>query len=481
MTVQPRDTEQFLLSLNAAWKNLGLYSPTHPATNTALHKLQDALEKLLGGGERITLGVLHDTLVVDQAPFTTKPDLAEKLVTRLQHAEIQGVSFVKGCGLEELRHFVQALAKDIKGAELEEDFKAQGGGHILLVGIAEEQPQTVTAEQVVPHQEEAVVTEEEEMLDLEQAGVIYSRALQTIRNVFQDVRLGKVPSLNEVQQAVEEVVGGILKGKHSLLALTMIKSYDEYLFNHSVNVGTLAMALGESLGLDGAALKELGLGALLHDLGKIRVPEEVTRKPGKLTEEEWALMKQHPDEGVGILKQMGVTSAIALHVVREHHVRFDRTGYPLISPEEEVHPYSMLITLADTYDALTTLRPYQKSFEPNEAITLMKTLSGSTFDPQVFERFVEMLGIYPPGTAVRLTTREIAVVTRPRADDIARPWVRIVRDPEGNIKDGPEVSLMEWDAKAEDFTRSIVVAVDPAVHGINVAKVLQGKSVTPGG
>jgi hypothetical protein len=108
----------------------------------------------------------------------------------------------------------------------------------------------------------------------------------------------------------------------------------------------------------------------------------------------------------------------------------------------------------------------------------MKTLSGSTFDPEVLERFVEMLGIYPPGTAVRLTTREIAVVTRPRPEEIARPWVKIVRDPEGNIADGPEVSLMEWDTGAEDFTRSIVVAVDPVIHGIDVAKVLQGKGVT---
>jgi putative nucleotidyltransferase with HDIG domain len=304
MTVQPFDAEQFLLSLNAAWKNLGLYSPTHPATTTALQKVHEALERLLGGGERITLGVLHDTLVVEGTPFTAKADLADKLVSRLQRAEIQGVSFLKDCTVEELRHLVEALARDIKGLEIEQDLKKQGGTHILLVGVAEEQPE-VRAEEVVPQQEQVVDMQQEEAMSLEQAGVIYSRALQTIRNVFQDVRLGKVPSLSEVQQAVEEVVGGILKGKHSLLALTMIKSYDEYLFNHSVNVGTLAMALGESIGLDGAALKELGLGGLLHDLGKIRIPEEVTRKPGKLTDEEWALMKSHPDEGVLFSRRWG--------------------------------------------------------------------------------------------------------------------------------------------------------------------------------
>lgn len=480
MTVQPVDTEQFLLSLNAAWKNLGLYSPAHPATTTALKRLEETLTKMLGKGERITLGVLHDTLVVEGTPFTAKPDLAQKLVTRLQQAEIQGVSFLRGCSLEELRHFVAILARDTKGVEIEQDLKNQGSTHIVLVGVEEEQPEKARTEEVAPKQD-VVDLQQEEAMNLEEAGVIYSRALQTIRNVFQDVRLGKIPSLGEVQQAVEEIVGGILKGKHSLMALTMIKSYDEYLFNHSVNVGTLAMALGESMGLDGTDLRELGLGGLLHDLGKIRVPEEVTKKPGKLTEEEWVLMKKHPDDGVGLLKQMGVTSKIALHVVREHHIRHDRKGYPTVSPDEKIHPYSMLITVADSYDALTTVRPYQKGFEPNEAITLMKTLSGASFDPPVLERFVEMLGIYPPGTTVRLTTREIAVVTRPRPEDIARPWVRIVLDSEGNFVDGPEVSLMEWDAKAEDFTRSIVVAVDPVVHGIDIAKVMQGKSLRPGG
>ncbi len=464
MNSQLREAEQFLLSLNAAWKNLGLYSPTHPASAAAFKNLTIAFEKLLGERERITLGLMHETLVLNGVPLTAKPDLFRTLVTRFRNGEIHGIALLKGCTLEELRHLVELLGQNVKRGELEEELKKRQVSHIHLVQLAQDARK--------PERQPEPVDERVG------AGAIYSRALQTIRKVFQETRLGKVPSLGEVQRTVEDMVGTILKGKHSLMALTMIKSYDEYLFNHSVNVGTLAMALGESIGLDGAALRELGLGGLLHDLGKIRIPEEVTRKPGKLTGEEWALMKSHPDEGVHLLKEMGVTSEIALHVVREHHMRHDRTGYPTVTPEEKIHPYSMLITLADSYDALTTVRPYQRTFEPNEAITLMKTLSGSTFDPEVLEGFVEMLGIYPPGTAVRLTSREIAVVTRPRPEEIARPWVRIVRDPEGNIADGPEVSLMEWDTEAEDFTRSIVVAVDPVIHGIDVAKVLQGKGVT---
>ncbi len=178
---------------------------------------------------------------------------------------------------------------------------------------------------------------------------------------------------------------------------------------------------------------------------------------------------------------MGVRSEVALRVVREHHVRFNRTGYPTLGPQEDVHPYSMIVTIADSYDALTTLRPYQRLFEPSEAITLMKTLAGSTFDPQMLERFIDMLGIYPPGTVVRLTTGEIAVVTRPGSEDSSRPWVQIVQNAEGQVSEGLEFNLMEWNSEMEDYTRSILIALDPAIRGIDALGVLRGADATPGG
>ncbi|MFQ5848461.1 MAG: HD-GYP domain-containing protein [Candidatus Methylomirabilales bacterium] len=467
MSVEPRDAEHFLQSLNAAWKNLGLYSPTHPAAARAFKNLRDALEKLLGDRERITLGLVHDTLILDAVPFTSKADLARNLVTRLQNGEIQGITFEKGCTQEDLRHFVELLGLDAANVDFAQELATRQVSHIHLVQLAREEPKEEP-------QAEAV----DERVG---AGAIYSRALQTIRKVFQEARLGKVPSLGDVQRTVEDMVGGILKGKHSLMALTMIKSYDEYLFNHSVNVGILTMALGESLGLDEAALRELGLGALLHDVGKIHIPESIIRAPRKLTDEEWAIIKQHPVEGVRILKEMGVQSEIALRVTREHHVDYDRRGYPPLEPEEQPHAYSMLVHVADTYDAMTTVRPYQGPADPSQAISRMKKLASTAFDPQVLEPFIEMLGIYPPGTVVRLTTEEIGVVTRPETEDTARPWVRIVRDREGNVVDGAEVSLMEWDPQAEDYARSIVIACDPAIREMDVARLVQEKSPTPEG
>jgi len=459
MSSEFREAEQFLLSLNAAWKNLGLYSPTHPAAATALQNLRSAFEKLLGDREGITLGLLHDTLVIDGVPLTSKPELYQNFMTRLEKGEIQGLTLLKGCTLEELRHLVELLGRNVKRDELEQEFKRRGVSHIFIVQLSQDGAGP-------PQKVEAV----EERVG---AGAIYGRALQTIRKVFQEVRFGKVPSVGDVQRTVEDMVGGILKGKHSLMALTMIKSYDEYLFNHSVNVGILTMALGETMGLDVAALKELGLGALLHDLGKINIPETIIRAPRKLTDEEWEIIKRHPVDGMKILEQMGVQSEIALRVTKEHHIDFDGRGYPRLGPDEQPHPYSMIVHVADTYDAMTTVRPYTAPADPNQAISRMKKLAGTAFNPLTLDSFVEMLGIYPPGTAVRLTTGEIGVVTRPGGEDAARPWVRIVQDREGKTVEGEEVNLMEWDPQGEDYARTIVIALDPTIRRIDVAKVLQ--------
>ena len=457
--------EPFLRSLNAAWKSLGLYPPTHPAAQAYFQKLSEALDRLMAGSDRLTLGLFQDTLVLDGTPLMERAELSQKLVERLRDGKIQGVTFLKGYTSAELRSLVELLGQDATSTDVGQELRHRGVLHILLVktGVDEERES------------------QQEVVDLVRAGVIYNRALQTTRRIFQEARLGKVPSLTEVHRVVESLVAGILKRKNSLLALTMIKSYDEYLFNHSVNVGILTMALGETLKLDLASLRELGLGALLHDIGKIRIPESVTRKLLDLTEEEWHLIKTHPEEGVRILQQMGVRSEIVLRVVKEHHVRFDRKGYPTLGEKEDVHPYSMLVTISDSYDAMTTVRPYRPAFEPSQAIAKMKSLSGSVFDPQMLHRFVEMLGIHPPGAAVRLTTGEIGVVTRPGTEDTARPWVRIIQDREGNRVDGGEVSLLEWDPEAGDYLRSILVAVNPTFRGIDVADILQQAAISEEG
>ncbi|MFQ5839596.1 MAG: HD-GYP domain-containing protein [Candidatus Methylomirabilales bacterium] len=457
-------TEVFIRALNGAFKSLSLYAPTHPAVVVHLQKLEETLAKFLTENDRVTFGLLEDALILQGMPLLEKGDLFKGLKGCLRAHQLEGVTFLRGVTQEELRAFVTTLNMDPEALRsqggVSRAFQATGVSHILLVEQKErETPAESTARPPV---------------DRLQAGQIYSRTLQTTRKAFQEVRLGRIPALSEVQSVVEGMVDGILRAKHPIMGLTMIKSYDEYLFNHCVNVSILSLAFGESVGLDHADLRDLGLGALLHDIGKVNIPEAITSKPRDLTEEEWQLVRSHPDEGVKILGQMGVTAEIALRVTREHHVRFDRKGYPRLAAGEEPHPYSMLVTTADCYDAMTTVRAYQQAFEPSRAIARMQTLAGTVFDPKLLERFIEMLGIYPPGSLVRLDTGELALVTRPGSDDTSRPWVRILQNADGQVPQDPtEVSLLEMDPAAGGYTRSILVAVDPAAYGIDVARLLQ--------
>jgi signal transduction histidine kinase/response regulator RpfG family c-di-GMP phosphodiesterase/HPt (histidine-containing phosphotransfer) domain-containing protein len=321
--------------------------------------------------------------------------------------------------------------------------------------------------------------ETEEVDTLGGVRAIHSRAVDTIRKVFEEARLGRVPALGEVQRTVDDIIRIIHKEQHSLLALTTIKSYNEYLINHAVNVGILAIALGERMRLDGTCLRELGVGALLHNLGMAHLPEAITHQLRDLTEEETELLKSHPVEGVRMLKTMEAHSEITLRVVKEHHVGYNGTGYPTLAPGEQTHPYTMIVSIADTYDDLTTLRPYRDPLRLTDAIAEMKRSSGSVFEPQILDRFVAMLGMYPPGMVARLTTGELAVVTRPRTEDTSRPWVRIVRDADGNAVDGEEANLHQVDSHTKEYVRSILMEVDPTVYGINPASHLEDKPADP--
>ncbi|MGH7362108.1 MAG: HD-GYP domain-containing protein, partial [Candidatus Methylomirabilales bacterium] len=160
-----------------------------------------------------------------------------------------------------------------------------------------------------------------------------------------------------------------------------------------------------------------------------------------------------------------------------HHMRHDRSGYPPPAPDYQIHPFGMIVGTCDVYDAITTARPYQNAMEPTRAIARMKEIAGTVLDQALLERFIEMLGIYPAGTVVRLDTGELALVLRPNREDSARPVVRILRDPAGNdIREKVEANLLEKDPATGAYRRSILVAVDPASKGIDVSQWLDEES-----
>lgn len=309
----------------------------------------------------------------------------------------------------------------------------------------------------------------------ERARQTYVRSLDVTREVMSQARLGRSPSLRRVKRAVQSVVDAILTDPASMLGLTTLREFDEYTFVHSVNVCILAVALGRRLGFTKPQLLELGVAALLHDIGKSRVPTEVLNKRGTLDDGERALVQRHPWLGLLTLFTLPVGSGRpwrAMIGALEHHLRVDCSGYPALVRPRRLSLISRIIAVADGFDAATTSRVYRTTpWSPADVLLGMRDNPRLGFDPVLVKAFITLTGIYPVGTLVALDTFELGLVhaANPVETELSRPIVRLLADAQGNrLADAPLVDLSSRD-EAGHFVRTIIRTEDPDRWGIRVA------------
>jgi len=447
MGLSPQEEQklgEFLKFLVGAIKGMALYPPGHPSVSKPLEASLETLRSMLGFLNKINLALMEGIIILAERPFYDTNVHAQELLKRFEERNISQVDFLQGVTKDELSEFVSILRMDPKKLEeaggLSRELKNRGVVHIRASNARQ----------------------------------VYNSAINTIEEILKETRMGRIPDSEDAIEVVEEMKEIILEDKGALVGLSLIKSYDDYLFNHSVNVSVLSLSLADEVKVDREHLSDIGVGALLHDIGKVQTPKEITLKPGKLNDEEWNIMKQHPVKSYEIVKKMSGISEIAARIVFEHHVRFDLKGYPQLPEGQQLHPYSQIVSIADTYDAMTTLRPYQKAYAPKEALDMMESrLVGKTIDPGYFDAFVRLLGIYPVGTLVRLDTNEIAVVTDVSPRNYLLPRVKIVADPTGKrIPEPIEVDLASLDGSTGEAPRTIISTVDPLLSNIDVSLYL---------
>jgi HD-GYP domain-containing protein (c-di-GMP phosphodiesterase class II) len=307
----------------------------------------------------------------------------------------------------------------------------------------------------------------------------YNHSVAVTRDVINSVRMGRTPSIRKIKRVVQGIVDQILNEETSLLGLTAIRDYDEYTFTHSVNVCIFAVALGRRLGLTKVQLFDLGLAALMHDIGKSRVPLGFLHKSEELSEQEWRQIASHPWLGVLTLFQLRGqqedVSYRAMTVAYEHHMRTDLSGYPKAVRPRSMTMTSRIVAVVDGYDAATTRRVYQTTpYTPASVLQEMRDNPRRGMDQIVVKAFINLLGIYPAGTLVVLDTFELAVVIAANAspEALSRPIVRIVSDAHGNtLHPAPQVDLAQVDATG-DYPRTIIKTADPERYGINVGDYL---------
>ncbi len=308
----------------------------------------------------------------------------------------------------------------------------------------------------------------------ERARQTYVRSLDVTREIMTSARLGKSPGLKRVKRAVQGIVDAILTDAASMLGLTTLRDFDEYTFVHSVNVCILSVALGRRLGLSKLQLLDLGLGALVHDIGKSRVPIELLNKRGSLDEHERLVLQTHPWQGVLALFALPAGTGRpwrSMVSAYEHHMRIDLSGYPKPMRARRLSLFSKIIAVADGFDAATTARVYQDApWSPADVLRGMRDNARLGLDPVIVKAFINLTGIYPVGTVVVLDTFELGLVLAANSDPAAlsRPVIRLLSDALGNpVADVVHCDLTHGDSNGQ-YLRTIIRTEDPDRYGIRL-------------
>jgi HD-GYP domain-containing protein (c-di-GMP phosphodiesterase class II) len=301
----------------------------------------------------------------------------------------------------------------------------------------------------------------------------YAQGVAVTKEVVNSVRMGRTSSLKKVKRAVQLIVDQVLTNETSIMGLTTLRDYDEYTFMHSVNVCIFSVALGRKIGFSKLQLYDLGMTALLHDIGKARVPIEITNKTGSLEEAEWREMQAHPWRGAMTLFGLRGYDEIPYRpilVAHEHHMKTDLSGYPRHVRPRTLGLFSRIVAVADGFDAATTRRSYQTvPIEPDQVLKEMWSNPRRGYDPTIVKALINLIGVYPIGTCVILDTFEVAIVgsTVTDREELNRPMIRIAIDGNGGVVPPPGIAidLMERDPDG-DFVRSIVKVTNPERYGL---------------
>lgn len=355
------------------------------------------------------------------------------------------------CGIREL-YIDSNKGLDVEDAQTHDEFHAELHEKITAMAASHE----VKRRPPTPLKEEVVV-----------AKAVHSEAHNVVHHLMSDIRMGKQIEVAKMSPVVESITDSIFRNQDAFVSLARIKKKDEYTFQHSVSVCALLVAFCRALEYERNVIVEAGIGGLLHDIGKMKIPDYILNKPAPLTDDEFGIMKSHSAIGRKLLEQTPGVPETAILITGQHHERYDGTGYPSKLQGKQISPLGQMASIVDVYDALTSNRVYHKGLEPTAALKKLFEWSKFHFNAELVEHFICLIGIYPVGTLVRLESDMLAVVISPGEESLLRPIVRTVFD----IKLGYPVTTphdIDLSAKLD----SIVQYESPAQWGIDPYKYL---------
>jgi HD-GYP domain-containing protein (c-di-GMP phosphodiesterase class II) len=450
---------ELVTAFHVATKACRFFPRQNESVTARIKHVLNCIEQVRAGEQGVFFEVAHSFLLLNGSRIKT--DVAgivpyNYLLGAMQKVHCGGISFDGALTFEDLREFMYLLAS------MEVSAKEQGSFRQFYSAMIR---QGLKNMEVFEEDTRSRLSRTDE---IRQSAVdIYFKSISVARTVLENAHAGKAVNFRRAKRAMQTMVDIASRDRFLLLALTNIKNYDEYTYNHSTNVAVLALTFGQYLGMDRKALGDLGMAAMFHDIGKTEIDAKVLNKPGRLNRDEWELLKSHPVSGVkNLLKSSNMNDMLirSIIVAFEHHQRVDMSGYPHTEHASNVSFFSRLVSICDVYDALTTSRVYRThAYSAAEALAIILDGAGKAFDPVLAGEFVRFLGLYPVGTMLRLDTGETAVVSEVRASDelLDRPLVKLIDDVDGNRIEPVQVDLAEKDEGTARFKRSPVRVLAP--------------------
>jgi putative nucleotidyltransferase with HDIG domain len=430
-----RGHEDLVRRFAAAVRAAQLYAARHPIVTRSVNGLVDAVSLIHAATPSIAIGIVGENLVVGDLPVARAAENFGELMRRLQQAGVERVVIDRGVTADELVALVQALSR----------------GDEKAVALIEHQPHVRVGRLQAEERVEAPG-------DIEAFKRLYRDAVGVAETLWDSAAVEGMPDADAARPLVDSLAQAVAQNRTALLALTALKNYDNYTFTHMVNVSILTMGQARGLGIEGGLLREFGLAALMHDIGKVRTPAEILNKPDKLTDKEFEILKRHTVEGAEILRNTPEIPALAPIVAFEHHLRADGSGYPDRVSRPHLNLATTLCGISDVYDAMRSQRVYQEAFPSDRILAVLKRNDGQQFDQHLIRRFAQLVGIYPAGNIVRLNSGELAVVIKTYAPDPYRPCVRVMVTPDGT-RVPAKIDINLWE---DEIGRAIASPVDPA-------------------
>jgi HD-GYP domain-containing protein (c-di-GMP phosphodiesterase class II) len=450
-----RQVEEIITMLNFCLSGTLLYPIGHPAVILAITRTIEVMVPFLNVHSTLVLDFEHQEIIYKKEVLLESSNLGAQFYQYFTSRGIYQLTFNRGLTENELTSLVYAFRQPeregkLQYNELVEILLQRNVIHIRLGG-----------------ERKALTTENGSRYMI--AKSLYERGARQLESAaLNSVKLDHF-DVGMIKPLVSELIVSLMEDSSVLMSISSIKSYDNYLFNHCMNVCILSLCFAIYLKFDPKILLEIGVGTLLHDIGKVKIPLEILHKPEKLTEKEWEIVRNHPVEGAKLIINSRYITELPFLIIYTHHWRYaDTDGYPATRLDIRQNPIVAMVSVCDCYDAMTTDRPYNKSYLPSTAIDSIKKMAGTVYDPQIVSFFSHMMGIYPIGTLVKLNTGEIAIVLRHNPDNSFRPHLKIIQDAAGNrIDDIVIYDLTEKDEQEKEYLHSIESIIDPASLSFN--------------